>query len=95
MSARPMVPPAAPDAPDAPVAAAGGPTEESVGILRVDWPACMGRGVCAEVLPELVTLDEWGYPIVAGPVTADLRELAREAVTSCPHAALKLLPPRR
>ena len=68
-----------------------------VGVLRVDWPACMGRGVCAEVLPEIITLDEWGYPVIAGggAVSAELRDLAREAVTSCPHAALKLLPPKR
>jgi hypothetical protein len=28
--------------------------------LRVDWPACQGRGLCFEVLPELISLDEWG-----------------------------------
>ena len=27
---------------------------------------CTGHGVCAELLPELISLDEWGYPIV-GP----------------------------
>ena len=32
--------------------------------LRVNPIACTGHGVCAELLPELVTLDEWGYPIV-------------------------------
>ena len=36
--------------------------------LRVDWPACTGRGLCHEVLPELIDLDEWGYPVVLGPV---------------------------
>ncbi len=62
--------------------------------LRVDWPACKGRGVCAEVLPELIALDEWGYPIVGGPVPDDLRDLAVEAVAACPHAALRLLTAR-
>ena len=32
--------------------------------LRVNPIACTGHGVCAELLPELVALDEWGYPIV-------------------------------
>ena len=35
--------------------------------LRVDWPECRARGLCHEVLPELIDLDEWGYPIVRGP----------------------------
>ena len=42
--------------------------------LRVDWPLCKGRGLCHEVLPELIDLDEWGYPIVTGPVTRELLE---------------------
>ena len=33
-------------------------------ILRVNPIACTGRGVCAELLPELITIDPWGYPIV-------------------------------
>ena len=32
--------------------------------LRIDWPACQRRGLCAEVLPEVLSLDEWGYPVV-------------------------------
>ena len=34
--------------------------------LRVDPVACDAYGYCAELLPERVTLDEWGYPIVDG-----------------------------
>lgn len=63
--------------------------------LRVDWPACKGRGLCFEVLPERVALDEWGYPIVTGEVTPDLLALAREAVRSCPTLALRLVAARR
>ena len=37
--------------------------------LRVDWPSCKARGLCHELLPEIVDLDEWGYPLVRGPVT--------------------------
>lgn len=61
------------------------------GRLRVDWPACAGRGLCHEVLPELVDLDEWGYPIVRGPVTDALVPYAREAVRVCPQLALRLV----
>ena len=55
--------------------------------------ACSGHGLCAELLPELVTLDEWGYPIVArGPVPPALGRHVRRAVTDCPTLALRLLP---
>lgn len=58
--------------------------------LRVDWPACRGRGLCHEVLPELVGLDPWGYPVVHGPVPEDLVGAAWEAVRVCPQLALRL-----
>ncbi|HUB42675.1 MAG TPA: ferredoxin [Streptosporangiaceae bacterium] len=61
--------------------------------LRVNRIACSGHGLCAELLPELVTLDEWGYPVLAGDGTVPLwlaRE-ARRAVTDCPALALTLL----
>ena len=60
--------------------------------LAVDWPACKAHGVCAELLPEIVQLDEWGYPVVApGPVPAELRRHAQRAVSSCPTLALRLV----
>jgi ferredoxin len=59
--------------------------------LRVDWPECQARGLCAELLPEIVTLDEWGYPIVHEQVTDDLLALARDAVRMCPRLALRLV----
>ena len=40
--------------------------------LRVDPTLCSGHGLCAELLPELITLDEWGYPIVAREAGAAL-----------------------
>jgi ferredoxin len=58
--------------------------------LRVDWPACKGRGLCFEVLPEAIGLDEWGYPVV-DEVPDDLLDLAREAVRTCPTLALRLV----
>ena len=58
--------------------------------LRVDWPRCDERGLCHELLPELVSLDEWGYPIVRGPVEPAQRAAARTAVASCPRLAVRL-----
>lgn len=57
--------------------------------LRVNPIACTAHGLCAELLPESVTLDEWGYPIV-GPILPDHLALARRAVTDCPTLALRL-----
>jgi ferredoxin len=65
------------------------------GQLHVDWPSCRARGLCHEVFPDLVDLDEWGYPLVRGPVTPDLLGEAREAVRVCPRAALRLVETRR
>jgi ferredoxin len=59
--------------------------------LRVNPVACAGHGACAELLPELITLDEWGYPIVADrPVPHGLAREARRAVAGCPALALRL-----
>ncbi|GIL33951.1 ferredoxin [Phycicoccus sp. DTK01] len=67
------------------------PTPEAGHELRVDWPDCRARGLCAELLPERIALDEWGYPVVLGPVPEDQLTLAREAVTACPRRALHLV----
>ena len=59
--------------------------------LRVNPIACEAHGLCAELLPELIRLDDWGYPILdesrgaagaagAGPTAAD----------ACPTLALVL-----
>lgn len=61
--------------------------------LRINPIACDGRGLCAEVAPELVTLDDWGYPILpAGPIPPEWVTHAREAVRLCPKLALTLDP---
>lgn len=53
--------------------------------------ACDAHGLCAELLPELITLDEWGYPVLKrGEVPAELRSLAQKAVSACPTLALRL-----
>lgn len=62
--------------------------------LAVDLIACDGRGLCAELLPELITLDDWGYPMVSGrEVPAALRGEASAAVQLCPRLALHLVAP--
>ena len=46
--------------------------------LRVNPIACDRRGVCAELLPEMVRLDEWGFPLVdRGPVPRELHQHVR------------------
>jgi ferredoxin len=60
--------------------------------LVIDPTACKGHGLCAELLPEWIDLDDWGYPIVDGrPVPPGLEEHARRAVDACPALALALL----
>ncbi len=59
--------------------------------LRVNPIACSGHGLCAELLPELIALDTWGYPVLADrPVPAGLARRATRAVTDCPELALRL-----
>jgi ferredoxin len=57
-------------------------------VIRVNPIECQAYGYCAELLPELVTLDEWGYPVLDGrPVPRHLVELARTAAKQCPRHA--------
>jgi ferredoxin len=59
--------------------------------LVVDRIACTGHGLCAELFPEQLELDEWGYPIQApGPIPAGQLRHARRAVAACPALALRL-----
>ena len=59
--------------------------------LRVNPIACKAHGLCIELLPELISADPWGYPIVRpGPVPVRLLSLARRAVADCPTLALLL-----
>jgi ferredoxin len=59
--------------------------------LRVNPIACDAHGLCIELLPELISADPWGYPIIRpGPVPLRLLSLARRAVADCPTLALLL-----
>jgi ferredoxin len=57
--------------------------------LRVNPIACTGPGMCAELLPELIRLDPWGFPLLAdAPVPRELADHARRAAAACPTLAL-------
>lgn len=66
---------------------------ESPHRLLVNPVLCTGYGYCAQIVPELVTLDDWGFPIVdSRPITDDrVEHLARRAVAICPRLALLLV----
>ena len=60
-------------------------------VLNIDRIRCDGRGMCAELLPELIELDDWGYPIVrSAAIPAALLAHARRAVTACPVLAFRM-----
>jgi ferredoxin len=57
--------------------------------ILVDPIACDAWGYCAELLPEAITLDEWGYPVVDGaPLAPELAVAARRAARDCPRRAI-------
>ena len=57
--------------------------------LRLNPITCEGHGVCAELLPELISLDPWGYPLIApGEVPRALADAAKRAAAGCPTLAL-------
>jgi ferredoxin len=60
--------------------------------LRVNPILCDGYGYCAEIVPERIALDDWGFPIVSGKSIEDEDVLnhARRAVGTCPRLALLL-----
>lgn len=59
--------------------------------LVVNPIACVGHGLCAELLPEWIHLDDWGYPIIdPRPLPPELAEHAERAVAACPTLALLL-----
>jgi ferredoxin len=59
--------------------------------LVIDPIACDGHGLCAELFPEGVFLDDWGFPRVRQTrVPPELLSHARRAVSACPKLALRL-----
>lgn len=60
-------------------------------VLNINRIECEGRGMCAELLPELLELDDWGYPIVrSAEVPPSLMDHARRAIAACPVLAFRL-----
>jgi ferredoxin len=59
--------------------------------IAVDRIKCDGHGVCADLLPEMIELDDWGYPMVrSGAIPTGAMPHARRAVSDCPTLALRL-----
>lgn len=65
--------------------------------LHIDWTRCDGRGLCVELLPELLDRDQWGFPEARStrdrsdlPIPVELEQAARDAVALCPLLALRL-----
>ncbi len=65
--------------------------------LHIDWTRCDGRGLCTELLPDLLVRDDWGYPLAADPSLDDKSNIplgrddepaAAEAAALCPRLAL-------
>jgi ferredoxin len=60
--------------------------------VRCNPIKCEAHGLCAELLPELIRRDEWGYPIIeTEPIPRSLETHARRAVNACPTLALELV----
>lgn len=59
--------------------------------VRVNPISCVAHGICAELLPEWVQLDEWGYPAIDDePLPTQLVTHARRAAAGCPTLAIML-----
>jgi ferredoxin len=60
--------------------------------MRVNPVLCNGYGYCAEIVPEIVSLDDWGFPIVSSGLIDDgkVLHLAERALATCPRLALLL-----
>jgi ferredoxin len=59
--------------------------------IRVNPAVCDGFGFCCEILPEVISRDEWGFPVLGeGTVAPGLRRAAERAVAFCPRKALQL-----
>ena len=59
--------------------------------FRIDWIRCDGYGLCGDLAPNLIDLDDWRYPILPrGPLDSHQVDDARRAVDCCPMRALTL-----
>jgi ferredoxin len=59
--------------------------------IDVDWTRCDGHGLCSRLLPEKISLDEWGFPVIDGRrLDPELVTAARRAALACPALALRV-----
>jgi ferredoxin len=60
--------------------------------VKVDYDACEANAVCMGIAPEVFEVrdDDNLYLLIEGDVPADLEERVRQAVASCPKAALSV-----
>lgn len=62
--------------------------------LHVDWTRCDGHGSCVELLPELLDVDDFGFPVARSherdpAVPREHQAAASHAVRTCPLMALR------
>ena len=68
------------------------PQKDGAKRLRVNPLACHAHGVCIQALPEMISSDPWGYPVLSDqPVPERLLRHAKLAVATCPTLALHLV----
>jgi len=59
--------------------------------IEIDWTRCDGHGLCARLLPERITLDEWGFPVIGDELgTEEAVTAAKLAARTCPALALRV-----
>ena len=58
--------------------------------LRVNPIQCVAHGLCGELLPEAIRLDEWAYAIIESELTPELIAHACRAAGACPTLPLLL-----
>lgn len=60
-------------------------------LLRINPITCDGHGICAELLPELLAMDDWGFPMpMSVEVPRELEGHANRAAAACPTLAIVL-----
>jgi ferredoxin len=66
--------------------------------LHIDWTRCDGHGSCVELLPNVLGIDDFGFPVPrSGERDPVIRrpdhDSAQHAVRNCPVMALRLYEP--
>jgi ferredoxin len=65
-------------------------TRAGAATLRIDWTRCDGHGLCAALLPEAISRDEWGYPIIdQARLGQQSPSAVARTVACCPALALR------